>query len=314
MKIRKNININDCLYCVYCRSKKIVFKKKYFECVACKQKYPFINGIVRLDSQFSKDMQLSVKMWDKIYSEQLKTKKYLEYCKNYKRIYLKDTKSQIEMEYKKNKKGVYLEIGCGQFFLGQELANQFDLIIGIDVCFSALKIAKLMLDKKGIKNYLLIQGDILKLPLKENTIDLVYGGGVIEHFKNTEKCISELYRVLKPDGISFNTVPCLNFISLTYRQLWGNIPNIWGLKHIMEFIHIKILQGKHMKYGYEFSFLPRTIVGVHKRVGFNKVKCQRFKTNLEFIKNWPDLIKKITNYLTSKYFWFWPVMEVVAKK
>lgn len=170
-----------------------------------------------------------------------------------------------------------------------------------------------MLKNKGIKNYMLIQGDIRFLPIKNNCIDVIYGGGVIEHFSDTQSCVGELYRVLKKGGVSINTVPYLNLGSLTYRQLWGNIPNVPLLKQIAEFIHINILRGSHMVFGYEMSFTKSFLLSIHKKVGFRKTTLDHFdvRSSFDFI---PKNIRPICNYLAKHVEMFWPMLKVVGIK
>ncbi|MCD6399828.1 class I SAM-dependent methyltransferase, partial [candidate division WOR-3 bacterium] len=261
----------------------LIEKDNFWVCEKCVEKYEIIDdNIVKTLPDLTLDLELLIQKWDEFYQKQLSDKSYLKGRSDYLKIFYEDTYQQLN-EYKKiNKDLVYLEIGCGPMIFGQEISDKCRLVIGIDFCPTALKIAKKMLETKGIKNYLLIQGDILNMPIKENTIDLIYGGGVIEHFKNTQQCINELYRVLRKDGISFNTVPYLNLGSLTYRQIWGNIPNFPILKQLAEFIHIKLLRGKHMILGYEMSFLGSTLRKIHKKAGFRKVYIDKFRCKLTF--------------------------------
>lgn len=260
----------------------------------------------------NKEIKLSVEKWDKRYKEQLKNKTFYVDRGNYMKMYYEDTYRQLN-EVKKIKGNVYLEIGCGPFFMGQQLARQSKLIIGIDFAPSGLKIAKKMLDEKGIKNYLLIQGDILRMPIKENSIDLIYGGGVIEHFENTQKSVDEIYRVLAKKGVSFNTVPFLNLGALTYRQIWGDIPNFPVLKEIAEFVHIKLLKGKHMIFGYGLSFMGSTLRKVHKKAGFKKIIIDKFDANLllEFL---PKFIRKPFIWIANNSRLFWAMIKVIGTK
>ncbi|GAH68729.1 unnamed protein product, partial [marine sediment metagenome] len=260
------------------------------------------------------DLELSIKKWDEFYQEQLKDKSYVEKRNDYVESFFEDTYQQLNECRKLNKNLAYLEIGCGQMFLGQEIADQCQLVIGVDFCPSALRVAKKMLEAKGIKNYLLIQGDILSMPIKTNSIDLIYGGGVIEHFKDTHRCVNELYRVLKKDGVSFNTVPYLNLGSLTYRQIWGNIPNLPILRQIAEFIHIKLLKGKYMIFGYELSFLGSTLKRIHRKAGFKKVYVDKFRVKLSFDFVPGKFLKKICGKIANSNKLFWPMIKVIAQK
>jgi hypothetical protein len=119
--------------------------------------------------------------------------------------------------------------------------------------------------------------------------------------------------LLKPGGISFNTVPCLNLGALIYRQIWGNIPNFPILKQIAEFIHIKIFRGKYMRFGYELSFLPSTMINIHKRAGFKKVKIDKFDTKLVF-EYFPKFFRPHLEKIANSSKLFWPMIKVIAEK
>lgn len=294
--------------------KELQIFKRYLKCLSCGKKYGIKDGVIKILPQLTPDVELSMNKWDLYYKNILKNKSYLEEEKKYLNMHYKDALIQINNVWKKNTKSdVFLEIGCGPAFLSQQIARSYRLVIGIDICPNALKIAKLLFDKKGIKNYLLIQSNILETPFKSDSIDIIYGGGVIEHFQNTEICVKELYRILKKRGLCFNTVPCLNLGSLTYRQIWGNIPNFPVLKQIAELIHIHLFRRKFMIFGYELSFLPSTLIQIHKRIGFTKIIVDKFNVHLmfDFI---PRILRKGFIRLAEKSSLFWPMIYVAAKK
>lgn len=304
-------NVLNYLCCPFCKGDVSEINNNLY-CEKCKKRYKIRSGIIRMAPSISNEMRLSVGKWEKFYDIQLKNETYYHDYNDYMKWYYNDTYRQLN-SVKKIKGIVYLEIGCGPLFLGQSFAKNCELIIGIDICFNVLKIAKKMLDEKNIKNYLLIQGDILQMPIKDNSIDLLYGGGVIEHFKQTQKSVNELYRILRKDGVSFNTVPYLNIGSLTYRQLWGNIPNLPLLKQFATFVHATILGGKHLTYGYELSFLGTTLKKIHKKAGFSNISIKKFEVTLhfEFI---PKKIRRPFMWLANNSRLFWPMVKVVAVK
>ena len=47
-----------------------------------------------------------------------------------------------------------------------------------------------------------LQGDAENLPFADDHFDIVYSNGVLHHSPNTERCMEEIYRVLKPGGTS----------------------------------------------------------------------------------------------------------------
>ena len=308
------MDVLNYLSCPKCKGK-IVVKNNNLVCGYCHQKLVIARGNIMeaMPKRLTTDTKLSLGKWEQTYQESLCRKFYESEKQEYNRMYLKDTLDQIFADYKPKKNDVYLEIGCGPMFLGQEIAKRGLKIIGIDFSLSALIIAQRMLEEGGVKNYLLIHGDIQNMPLRKNSIDLIYGGGVIEHFQDTNLVVSEMYRILRDGGVCFNSVPQLNLGSLTYRQVWGNIPDFPILKSIAEFIHIKILKKKHMRFGYELSFRKKIIKKIFEKHGFSRVTVKKFRCILSFEYLKFSWLKTIAQKL-SKLEVFNPMILVVARK
>ncbi|OGM18345.1 hypothetical protein A2686_03255 [Candidatus Woesebacteria bacterium RIFCSPHIGHO2_01_FULL_38_10] len=250
--------------------------------------------------------------WDAIYEKKLKTKEYLKDMDDYQLNHQPKIVEQIDASKKIGKGTVYLEIGCGPGYLGLYYGKKGSMIIGIDFSTSALKIAQKFAKRFGIKNTLFVCGDITQMPFANDSFDFVYGGGTIEHFKNTKVVLTEIYRILKKGGVSFNTVPCLNLGTL-YRFRWGNIPNIPVVRQIFEFVNLNLLKGKHMSFGYELSFLASTLKNLHKVAGFKKTDITRFDTYL-VLESLPSWSKRLFTYLCVKSPLFWPMHKAVARK
>ena len=306
----KNTHMIDYLCCPQCKSD-LEMSKNTLVCFACDATYKIKDGIPILLKDLNSEKKLSLKKWDTFYDNLSENERFNQFADMYYNDHFPGIYDQLNAAKPINNIN-YLEIGCGPFLMGQRISESCTLVIGIDFSFSALKLAKMMLDKKRNTNYLLIQADILDMPIKSNVIDLIYGGGVIEHFKDTQTIIDELYRVLAASGVTCNSVPCFNLAAL-YRQKWGNIPNVPVLKQMAEFLHIKVLKGRHMTFGYELSFLSRTIKNIHKKSGFNEVLIKRFNVplTLEFI---PDSLKRPVTWLALNCSLFWPMIFVVGKK
>lgn len=305
-------NINHYVCCVICKSD-IKKRGNLLICKKCKKEYKVKDGIIQMLPVLTSDQEFSIAKWDKFYKDQERSGGYKRLYDIYFSLFHDKTYRQIKEAFKFNKNTIYLEIGSGDLFLGSVLAKECKIIIGIDFSMESLKLAKKLLGKNKSGNYLLIQADILRMPLKDNVIDFIYGGGVIEHFKDTQSCIVELYRVLKKGGVSFNTVPYLNLGSLTYRQLWGNIPNFPLFKQLAEFVHIKVLGGKHMIYGYEYSFPGFLLRSLHERAGFKKIEIKRFDITVVF-DFLPKMLRPPLIYLAEKSRLFWPMVKVIAIK
>jgi ubiquinone/menaquinone biosynthesis C-methylase UbiE/uncharacterized protein YbaR (Trm112 family) len=299
------------LQCTKCQSA-IEYKDTHLSCVKCKAVYPIKNGIPDMLVGASEDLRLTIAKWNKIYVDKWENGTINADYAFYMQTYFDDIFRQVG-EVANYKDSVYLEIGCGTFFFGREIAKDCSVVIGVDICESSLEIAKKLLDERNISNYLLLKADILDMPIKNESIDLLYGGGVIEHFPDTQKSVNEIYRVLSPGGVSYNTVPWLNIGALTYRQVWGNIPNFPVLKQAAEFIHMKVLGGRHMLYGYEFSFPISKMRKIHAKAGFKDITISKLEVKLtfDFI---PERARKLFIKIATKTTIFWPMIKVIARK
>lgn len=71
-------------------------------------------------------------------------------------------------------------------------------IYGFDISWSRIKYAEKMLDMLGMQNVSLFVADMLKMPIKDNAVDLVYTIHAIEPNGGKEiEILKELYRVTK---------------------------------------------------------------------------------------------------------------------
>lgn len=307
--------IKEYVVCPACFSG-FTFESGYMYCsscgISCKL---YDNDIISTVSDVIEEIGFSREKWDEYYHDDSFQK---EAGKIYEESTLPLVLKQV-FEYTgehSETTRTFLEIGCGRADLGQEMARRGWLFIGIDYSMHILESLKERLENQSIENYLLIHGDITSLPVRSGSIDFIYGGGVIEHFKDTQSVVNHLFRVLKKDGISFNSVPYFNIGNVVYRSLWGSIPNIPVLKQAAEFINIKVLKGKHMRFGYELQFTTGQLKKIHVRAGFKpeNISVNRFDytVTLEFIKN--QFLRKFFTYLIKSNRQFWQMVKVIGIK
>jgi arsenite methyltransferase len=96
---------------------------------------------------------------------------------------------------------IILDAGCGSgfsslLFFGEHLHDHDYL--GVDIS-SAVKIAAERFHEHGYQGDFL-QGDILELPIPDESIDLIFSEGVLHHTDSTEMAFNSLARKLKPGG------------------------------------------------------------------------------------------------------------------
>jgi SAM-dependent methyltransferase len=93
-----------------------------------------------------------------------------------------------------------LEICCGTGENANVIANRAgSTVIGLDISSEAIKIATKNTDKKIMRNSFIV-ADAENLPFQEDVFDDVFTIYCLHHLSNPEKCIEEMYRVLKPGG------------------------------------------------------------------------------------------------------------------
>lgn len=100
-----------------------------------------------------------------------------------------------------------LDVGCGTGALLGELAYYCD-VFGLDFSDKAVSFCR----ERGIAN--VTKGLVQSIPFNDCSFDFVLAMDVIEHIKDDDKAIRELYRVLKPGGVVIIFVPAFMF-------LWG---------------------------------------------------------------------------------------------
>ena len=102
------------------------------------------------------------------------------------------------------KSGTYLDIGCGTGNYTNEFQKKGFRFIGVDPSLEMLEKAKLKNDQVDWKI-----GSAEEIGLPENFVDGIIGSLTIHHWTHLENGISQLYKVLKPNGrfVIFTSTP-----------------------------------------------------------------------------------------------------------
>ncbi|MCK5588432.1 MAG: class I SAM-dependent methyltransferase [Candidatus Lokiarchaeota archaeon] len=106
---------------------------------------------------------------------------------------------------RKRIKGLILEVGCGTAQCSLKIIAKGTDIIGADFSSSALQVAK----KYSASNKLIkfVVTDAFNLPFNENTFNAVWSVGLLEHFETPSLALTEMRRVVKPEGKVIAIVP-----------------------------------------------------------------------------------------------------------
>lgn len=93
-----------------------------------------------------------------------------------------------------------LDVGCSTGIIDNFLAKSFKTLVGLDIDREAISHA--MKEKAGENEHFLL-GDSMAMPLVDRAFDIVVCAHVYEHVPCAQTMISEIYRVLRPNGVCF---------------------------------------------------------------------------------------------------------------
>ncbi|MDY6904824.1 MAG: class I SAM-dependent methyltransferase [Thermodesulfobacteriota bacterium] len=110
------------------------------------------------------------------------------------------------LTYGASVKGPVVDAGAGCGALLTRLCERFQTVIGIDREPAFLKDAG-RISSPGSGHGLLTAGDLRSLPFKDDFAGLLICSEVLEHIKETQACLDEIFRVLAPGGIFILSTP-----------------------------------------------------------------------------------------------------------
>ena len=123
--------------------------------------------------------------------------------------------------------GVILDIASGTGDIAIMLSRKIRQgvkIFSSDLNLEMLKVGAQKIRKKRLSDWIIpIQGNAEKMPFKDNSIDLVTVGFGIRNFSNIQAGLSEIHRILKPDG----QFVCLEF-SKPSRLFWRKLYDFYS--------------------------------------------------------------------------------------
>ena len=141
-------------------------------------------------------------------------------------------------------KKVILDAGCGDGYLSNLYSKEKCRIFGLDFSFGYLKIAA---DKSKDSGF--IQGDILELPLRDKSIDILVCSEVLEHVSDVPAALNEIKRVTKRVFVS--TVPILpqslDFIRLKIQREKVFMPGRGHFRNFQVRSYLELLRNKGFK-------------------------------------------------------------------
>jgi ubiquinone/menaquinone biosynthesis C-methylase UbiE len=104
------------------------------------------------------------------------------------------------------KDSAVLEIGAGTGADSIELAKLGAKCTILDYSAEALKVARRNARNAGVE-ISLIEANAEKIPLPDESFDIVFSQGLVEHFKDPDRIVSEHFRLAKREGFILIDVP-----------------------------------------------------------------------------------------------------------
>ncbi|HEX8575231.1 MAG TPA: class I SAM-dependent methyltransferase [Flavobacterium sp.] len=114
----------------------------------------------------------------------------------------------IALDFIKNKK--VLDIASGEGYGSFLLSSKAELVYGVDIDATSIKNATLKYKNHNLK---FIEGAAAKIPLENNSVDVVVSFETIEHHDQHDEMMLEIKRVLTSDGILIMSSPDKEYYS-----------------------------------------------------------------------------------------------------
>ena len=98
-----------------------------------------------------------------------------------------------------------LEIGLGYGSVGQKIAcSKAKTYTGLDIAAGPVSMMNHRIRQQGVTDKAkAIQGDILNAPIDDASFDCVVTIGCLHHTGDIQKCVNEIFRILRPGGKAY---------------------------------------------------------------------------------------------------------------
>lgn len=189
-----------------------------------------------------------------------------------------------------------IDIGCGTgHALIQFRKLGFNRIIGVDISKNMLDSAKKLIDDNKMSDSIeLLNCDVRKLDMIEpDSVDVCTALGVIEYLEKDKPLLSEVYRILKPNGVAViqtrncncirtKTIENLQRILPFYRsRIWYRIHKPSVFRKTAEASGFKVEREKYAHYYalYPFDIIPGIRTLIRPVDNFLSKKLERLSDN-----------------------------------
>ncbi|HSP37252.1 MAG TPA: methyltransferase domain-containing protein [Frankiaceae bacterium] len=144
---------------------------------------------------------------------------------------------------------VLVDIACGGGLFAPHAARLGYRHVGVDLSRSALRVA-------ADRDVLAVQGDVLRLPIRSGSADVVVAGEVLEHVRDLPGLVAEVCRALRPGGLMvIDTIAATTFGRLTSVTVGERIPGgpPPGIHDPALFVDRALLRGEFARHGVQIQ-------------------------------------------------------------
>ena len=247
-------------------------------CAGCEKIYNVAGSVVDFGPEYdlTPDVHLSLARWSAIYEHETQgqAEKHLEW---YKRFVFDNVCKQSRYLPNVLASGQHLralELGSGKSEWSYWMGQMGHEVVAVDFCRHVLRRATNMFRSAHGPHCTFVCANMCHLPFPDESFDFIYGGGVIEHVRDTQRLLQEIRRVLVRGGLCLNTVPAFSFTTLLLKH--NHIPNVPLLRQLFEHVHLNILKGHLLDAGYELSFTSRGLASLHAKAGLTTCYAGRY--------------------------------------
>lgn len=101
-------------------------------------------------------------------------------------------------------------------------------VILLDVSKTAIKISKEFFKERGQVGFFIL-GSIFKIPIRDNSIDIVWNAGVLEHFSDYERklALKEMTRICRKNGLIITLNPYSRAVFYRIGKWFAEKRNRW---------------------------------------------------------------------------------------
>ncbi len=113
-----------------------------------------------------------------------------------------------------------MDLGCGEGTFLPTLNQYFNEVYGLD---TNTRVAEKIVRYFDLKNIQLIEKNILANGFNDNTFDIIFAASSLEHFKDQEKLLQELKRLLRKGGLLVFSSPTESLFYELGRKVFGYV-------------------------------------------------------------------------------------------